>query len=68
MSSKIKTDPEVAKRIASVVEVKKEDVVKINVKNGEAGVKIGVVEVVIETVEEVVKDPIEIDRRATHPN
>lgn len=68
MSFWIKTDPEVAKRIVSVVEVKREDAARINVKNVEAVVKIGVVEVVIETVVEVVKDPTEKDRRATHPN
>ena len=68
MSSRIKTDPEVVKRIVSVVEVKKEDAVRINVKNVEAVVKIGVVEVVIETVVEVVKDPTEKDRRAKHPS
>lgn len=68
MSSKMKTDPEVGKRIVSVVEVKREDAVRINVKNVEAEVKIGVVEVVIEIAVEVVKDPTETDRRATHPN
>lgn len=56
------------KRIVSVVEVKRGDEVRTNVKNVEAVVRISVVEVVIETVVEVVTDHIETDRRATHPN